>query len=453
MAYAGLPRAPMESAKSIFTFSLFGFRVEVRASFLFVGLLGFGLGEQSGTELLAWVALIFGSILWHELGHPFVARAFGAEARIELIAMGGLTHHTRVEGWTRNLAISLAGPAAGLCLGGALWLAGSLHPPAEGLQIWIYEQALYTNVTWSLVNLLPVLPYDGGQSFATVAKRFSARGEWLAEVVSLTTATLGVGYGVVHRRVWIGYLAGNAAIRSRNALRDRKAQAALDRAWKCWLEGDFATSEAIADAVLTKSRDANMLCAAAEQVAWARLAQAQADRARSCLEHMQAGKRLRLIELTLHLLEGDVASARALVSDIDVAQFKWWELLATARKDAAHIQLLDSLVPTEMVEVLPYNVAFALSTALFYGGNFAACHRVSSVQVKVHPNATSAYNLACCECRMGNLDESAAWFARAIALGYDDFSEFERDDDLAAIRHREDVRAVIAGATARAQEV
>src|SRR5215813_11934918 len=89
--------------------------------FLSAVLLGgdFGFGWQ----MLAWVFVVFLSVLVHELGHAVVGRAFGGRPEIQLQAFGGVTYPNfrgRIGPW-RQFVLSVAGPIAGLLLGGAAW--------------------------------------------------------------------------------------------------------------------------------------------------------------------------------------------------------------------------------------------------------------------------------------------------------------------------------------------
>src|SRR5450755_4606674 len=96
-------------------FTLFGIPVWVRGSFFVVTVM---LGATTGTNiqsLLLWTAIVFFSVMAHELGHAFMGRAFGLAPSIQLVGMGGLTSWVggRNVGPGRSLLISLAGPAVG----------------------------------------------------------------------------------------------------------------------------------------------------------------------------------------------------------------------------------------------------------------------------------------------------------------------------------------------------
>jgi len=110
-----------------------------------------------------WMAVVFLSVLWHELGHVLLQRKFGARPEIMLVAFGGLAipHGAR---FTRRQAflVAAAGPVFGLLLWGASEIFFYFVPPQSGIQRELSSMLLFVNLIWSLVNLLPVLPLDGG---------------------------------------------------------------------------------------------------------------------------------------------------------------------------------------------------------------------------------------------------------------------------------------------------
>jgi stage IV sporulation protein FB len=163
-------------------FSLFGIPVRVHPLFWLAAVLLGGL-DLPPKYLLVWVAVVFVSILIHEMGHALVIRQFGMWPRILLYTFGGLAIYDPVRrDPRRQMLISLAGPAAGFLLAGAIVLLSKAngHPvefqigPPFGLEIIParFENPLVTmsvyfllqvNIWWGLMNLLPVYPLDGGQ--------------------------------------------------------------------------------------------------------------------------------------------------------------------------------------------------------------------------------------------------------------------------------------------------
>ena len=161
-------------------FRLFGIPFEVAPYFWLISAI-FGEGVAHGPNavllLAVWVACVFVSIVIHELGHALTARRFGAQPVVRMYALGGLTQFPRGT-FTRgqDLLTVLGGPAAGLTLYlvvrvGTRWLLRSSPAAVEFLDrstpaSLAIEQALsfllFINWTWTLFNLLPILPLDGG---------------------------------------------------------------------------------------------------------------------------------------------------------------------------------------------------------------------------------------------------------------------------------------------------
>lgn len=151
----------------------------------------------NGNNLLAdasWIAVVFVSVMIHELGHAGVGMLFGLEPRIDLHAMGGTTswasHVPLSHG--KRIAISLAGPFAGFAFGALAFTLGifGVFPRTELGQL-VQGQLLYVNVGWGAVNLLPMLPLDGGNVMTQVLHMFTGgRGERPARIVSIVIAAL-----------------------------------------------------------------------------------------------------------------------------------------------------------------------------------------------------------------------------------------------------------------------
>ncbi|MFV1994215.1 MAG: site-2 protease family protein [Verrucomicrobiales bacterium] len=149
-------------------FRLFGIPVQVHWFFwLVAAMLGGGLSGPmtpgKGQHLLVWVVVVFVSIMVHELGHAFMYRRFGGTPSISLYSLGGVTSAIGRYDRKQTILITAAGPAFGFALALVAILlsqgAGNAHPLARqaiGMLVWI-------NVFWTVMNLLPVLPLDGGQ--------------------------------------------------------------------------------------------------------------------------------------------------------------------------------------------------------------------------------------------------------------------------------------------------
>ena len=198
-------------------FSLFGVPVRIASSFWIIAIL-FGtqdVGRSGSTqqvilEAMTWTAIVFVSILLHEFGHAIAARIFGAEPSITLHALGGLTQFeprgmSRPQRWL----VSFAGPAAGLLLGTTVYAAARLLPVSPQASS-IVQSLLTVNIGWSLINLLPVLPFDGGQMLSAF---LGPRRELWTAIISGTVGTAVAILGfLLLNNVWIAFLFGSAAL-------------------------------------------------------------------------------------------------------------------------------------------------------------------------------------------------------------------------------------------------
>ncbi|MDI3282082.1 site-2 protease family protein [Polyangium sp. 15x6] len=160
-------------------FRLFGIDVEVQASFWFstvllgISFVDLSRGPAGLVPLALWAFVVLVSVLMHEFGHALAIRRYRIQPEITLFLMGGVTRWQQVLPLRRidHIFISLAGPLAGFAFAG----------PFLALDYWLDHHAsteivarvpslvrstitlfIYVNVRWGLINLLPVLPLDGG---------------------------------------------------------------------------------------------------------------------------------------------------------------------------------------------------------------------------------------------------------------------------------------------------
>lgn len=161
----------------------------------------------TGTIILTIIILV--SVLIHEYGHAMTAMAFGQRAHIELVAFGGVTQRYgggRLKLW-KEFVIVLNGPLAGLCLALAAWMIhqrlAATHP--DSVVTYIAMVTFYANVFWTVVNLIPVQPLDGGRLLSIFLESFlGLRGKKIALFISLLFA---IGAGLFFFSIR-GYLAG-----------------------------------------------------------------------------------------------------------------------------------------------------------------------------------------------------------------------------------------------------
>lgn len=150
-------------------FKIFGFPVSVHWPFWLVCfLLGNGLAMKSAADfhrVLLWTIALFLSVLVHELGHAFVGRQYGAVPIIHLHGLGGLTAFPSTRFSRRqHIAVTAAGPASSLALAIAALLFIQIIPQTPQQGVWrLALFLLVINFFLTILNLLPILPLDGGQ--------------------------------------------------------------------------------------------------------------------------------------------------------------------------------------------------------------------------------------------------------------------------------------------------
>jgi stage IV sporulation protein FB len=191
-------------------FVLAGVPVRVLWTFFIVSVL---MGSFFGTDLVIiglFVVVFFVSILLHELGHAFAYAVFGVRSEIVLHGFGGLTFGRSLNPG-KNLLVSLAGPVAGLTIGIPLLLAepSIARAVANPTVVTVIDMLILVNVLWALLNLLPILPLDGGNALNSFLGLILRRDTTQAvRIVSIVTAGVGAAFAVKYQYWFAALLAG-----------------------------------------------------------------------------------------------------------------------------------------------------------------------------------------------------------------------------------------------------
>ncbi|HYV67693.1 MAG TPA: site-2 protease family protein, partial [Myxococcales bacterium] len=211
----------------MFRFRLGSFPVSVYPSFLLAaGLLGYAAYLDDWAKLLLFIGVVFVSVLVHELGHAVVALAFGGRPEIHLEGFGGVTFPRLLQRPSagKQVLLSVAGPLAGLALGIAAWTLDSLvsfdpRSPAAAVLAMIE----WTSVFWAMLNLLPVVPLDGGHVLEAVLegirrKPSAALASWISAVVAGCVALVAwQRFGQWFLAIWLALFAFQNVTRARLA--------------------------------------------------------------------------------------------------------------------------------------------------------------------------------------------------------------------------------------------
>lgn len=113
---------------------------------------------------VAFVVLLYLSVLVHELSHSVVARAFGLPVRrILLYPLGGYSEIEQEPPTpAKEFLVSAAGPAMSLALA-ALGIGVNVLFSLHGIPRALLDRLILANAVVGVFNLLPGLPLDGGR--------------------------------------------------------------------------------------------------------------------------------------------------------------------------------------------------------------------------------------------------------------------------------------------------
>ncbi len=129
---------------------------------LFSALIGW-MYTQDIVGVVIWIFVIFVSVLVHEFGHALTALFFKQKVSIQLVALGGVTSYDGPKlTFGKQFLITLNGPLFGFMLFGVAYflLHFEINSP---FFVGILRIIQVANLFWTIVNLLPVMPLDGGQ--------------------------------------------------------------------------------------------------------------------------------------------------------------------------------------------------------------------------------------------------------------------------------------------------
>lgn len=167
---------------------ILGFPTQIRPGFIvFIALVVLLYGGTLGLWIGASLAVF---TLIHELGHAIAARANGCVASISLNFMMAYAAYepTRPLTWRQRIVIALAGSTSQVVVGLAILAAMQVNPfdydsvrsSEASAAVW------WSAVVLGLLNLIPLVPLDGGAVVSTILERlFPTRGRFLMLRVSV----------------------------------------------------------------------------------------------------------------------------------------------------------------------------------------------------------------------------------------------------------------------------
>lgn len=202
----------------LFKFKLFGIEVNVTLGYiLFCWLISSLWGYSSATQNLAVISVVTISLLGHELGHAMVLRRMRIPCHINMLFMGGNTTWLQGPTFHRSWAVLLnsSGIAVNIVLAMIAFVIDRSGFQTSNLFLITFIRALFhLNIFWAILNVLPVLPLDGGNLLHSILGFFMReQSSLLISIgVSATVATvitilsLSTGIGLIIP-IYFGFLA------------------------------------------------------------------------------------------------------------------------------------------------------------------------------------------------------------------------------------------------------
>ncbi len=183
---------------------------------------------------VAFVVLLYASVLIHELSHSLVAIRFGLPVRrILLYPLGGFSEIEQEPPTPgKEFLVSIAGPAMSLLLAGIGFGIDLLFSP-HGIPRALFDRLIFANLVVAIFNMLPGLPLDGGRvlraglwKLTGKAGQSTVMAAWAGRALAIVLVVFAVGnrntYGL-----WLVVVAAFMWISASQTLRSAKVRERL----------------------------------------------------------------------------------------------------------------------------------------------------------------------------------------------------------------------------------
>lgn len=438
-------------------FKLFGVPVGIDWSFLIVPLFASAAGWRIA---LTWTAVIFVSVLLHELGHALAMRVFGFAPRVSIYALGGLTFWPEGARPTvkQSFVVSGAGPSVSISLGVLSLIVAALAPASPALDE-IVRQSIWINLVWGGINLLPIMPLDGGNLLdagATIVTG-TPRPRWVG-AVSIVTGLAVIGGAALIKQPFLGLIGVFAILRGWERWKDKRPdfdqalQQAVALGWSGNREGAETILLMLKQAAVTDEQRARV----AQELAWVHLmngkAEAAAEQVRALPPGWQVAPELKARLLaTQDDIDGVIATLLPEVTNgklaVTAAPLLASALLAQSRLQEVEAVATLMLANAKTRDDAAGRAAADLCARLFHAGAPEPSLRLSEFLWKKFSRGEDAYNAACSLVKLGRADDAMRWLTEAVRVGMPKLREaLTGDDDLAPLRERPDFQALLARA-------
>jgi membrane-associated protease RseP (regulator of RpoE activity) len=196
-------------------FQLFGFPVHIHWFFwVNCALLGGAIGADSPREMQAimgFMLVAFLSVLIHELGHALTMRHYGDQrVGVVLYALGGIAQGSRHLTRSEDFYVSAAGPFVQIVAGVAAWWLKDLWLPEHWLASYMLNQFIWISIFWAVLNLLPIIPLDGGHiTLAVLGPQRQKMALCISIICAIAVGILALTSGYIISVLFCGMLAFN----------------------------------------------------------------------------------------------------------------------------------------------------------------------------------------------------------------------------------------------------
>lgn len=410
-------------------------------------------------SVIAWMVIITLSVLVHELGHALVARAFGYQSTIHLVGMGGTTRILSEERvpWHKDVLQVIAGPGFGLLLSLACYLgfkAVEVSGP-DGAR-YVLGGAFQVNLFWSVMNLVPVPPLDGGSISKAILQRVFGRPGFLyAQLIALVCAAGVLLLSLMFRQVFLAVFFGMYLVGAWSMIQayrrgevpedapESPKELALTRAETLFREGKYPQARGLCEQLLAQEGlQASQQARAHHVLGWVELKEGHG---REALNHFGRVQSMSVAPEAL-------AAAFSLVGDEDRAVPLWHMAATTSNNPTLRHELAGALIRAGRVADarrmpdIRMSLAWTAAERVWtLRGELEKAATAAEAAFQAEPSAGLAYDAACAWARAGQPPAAMRMLQLASQNGFKDANDALSDPDLSSLYESPDFKAWISG--------
>ena len=428
-------------------FNLGRIPVVVEPSFWLVSFL-FSMGRLPNYPyVLSYMAVVFVSILLHEVGHALAAMSLGCDvAPIRLYSFGGLTYPDRALSRWRDVVMTAAGPFTGFLFGGLMLAVDHWLPPRTMLGAVLMRDLMWVNFGWGLINLLPVIPLDGGRILGGILGPSRQRiALWVGVIVGGVVAAGFLKLGAYYPAIlfgWMGYGCWQrlAVTRDIKPLQPQKVvdpePDALARGWRALRAGHESEASRLGHHALSAARPGEESNAARDLLAWVALADGNPRAALSQLQKVEPPEAARPYSLAMAFEAGGLPE-RALPHALEALGKEPTEAVAAlAVRLLVRARRLEDAERTtrEFAWKTPAKRDALLADVAAAREDHGAAAALFASAFEAEGQPEHAYQAARSHARGGQVSAATEWLKRALEAGFDDLDTLQGEPTLAEVR-------------------